>query len=156
MTQQTQEAARKDNGNVFKQATENFKSSMDAGTRFQQDAFKAVTEVMGKGESFDDIRSRMENVAADSIGLIRKNAEQTQKLFDEGCKSGLEMIRKSFAATNSSDKDMVARTREVWESAFDAMRNNMDMAAKTSTQAIENWSNFISRNLICGESKTGR
>jgi len=142
----------------FKQASESFRAAMDTGVKFQQDVVKSISECLGKGESFDDARGRVETFAADSINLARKNAEQAQRLFDEGCKTGLEMIRKTFAATENgnSKRDVFAQTRDVWQSAFDAMRTTIESAAKTNSQAIENWSNFFSKTMTLGEKKAAK
>lgn len=144
----------------FRQAADTFKSAMESGIKFQQDAFKAVTDVYGQNESFEDGRHRIETVATDSINLIRKNSEQSQKMFDEGCRSGLETIRKSFGAlecgNGHSNKDAIDRTREVWQSAFDAMKTNLDTAAKTSAQTIENWSAFLTKTMTVGEKKAAK
>ncbi|RIK62168.1 MAG: hypothetical protein DCC65_17895 [Planctomycetota bacterium] len=142
---------------MFKQASETFKSAMDTGIRFQQDAFKCMSEYVGRGETFEDARCRMETVAADSINLIRKNAEQAQKAFDEGCKNGIELIRKAFDSGNGhGTKDMMTYARDVWQNAFDAMRGNIETASRTSTVCIENWSTFFTRSMNFGEKKAGK
>lgn len=142
---------------MFKQANETFKSAMDTGVRFQQDAFKCMSEFVGRGETFEDARSRMENVASDSINLIRKNAEQAQKSFDDGCKNGLDVIRKAFDSGNGQGtKDLMTYTRDVWQNAFDAMRGNIETASRASTLCIENWSAFFTRNMNVCEKKAGK
>ena len=158
MTQQT--APKTETGDYFRQATDTFKSAMDSGIKFHQDAFKAMNDAFGRGESMDDCRDRIETVATDSVNLIRKNAEQSQKLFDEGCRSGLEFIRKGFGAFENGNghasKDAIERTREVWQSAFDAMKTNLDTAAKNSAQTIENWSAFFNKTMTAGEKKAAK
>ena len=157
MTAQTVENVKNQTENMFKQATETFKSAMDAGLRFQQDAFKCMSEVMARGESFDDVKQRLETVAADSVNLIRKNAEQAQKAFDDGCKSGLDVIRKSFDSGNGhGPKDAVTYTRDVWQNAFDSMRCNLDTASRASAQCIENWSSFFGKSMSFSEKKAGK
>lgn len=142
---------------MFKQANETFKSAMDTSLRFQQDAFKCMSEVVGRGENLEDVRSRMENVAVDSINIIRKNAEQAQKAFDEGCKNGLDVIHKAFDSGNGSgNKDMMTYTRDVWQNAFDAMRGNIETASRASAACIENWSAFLTRSMSFGEKKAGK
>ncbi len=142
--------------NMFRQANENFKTALETGMRFQQDAFRSMTDVISRGESFDAVRHRVETMATDSINLIRNNAEPAQRLFDESCKTGIETIRKTFDAVDApagKSKDYFVAQRDLWTVAFDAMRTNVDMASKYSTQAIENWSNYFSKNAFCGEKK---
>ena len=159
MTQATQDPPRKDkaNGDVFHQAAENFRSAMDTGIRFQKDAFEALTAVLNGGRTFEDVRQRFENLATDSIGVMRKNAEDAQRLFDEGCKTSTELFRKSLATANVGEStDVMNRTKEAWESTFDAMRTTMEAAARTGARAIENWSEFFSRSMSSCEAKAGR
>jgi hypothetical protein len=160
MSQQTVTNNKTETCDYFRQATDTFKSAMESGIKFQQDAFKAVTDVFGQGESFDDCRGRMEAVATDSINLIRKNAEQSQKMFDEGCRTGLETMRKTFGAcemgNGHSNKDAMERTRDVWQSAFDAMKCNLVAAAKTSAQTIENWNAFFNKTVTACEKKAAK
>jgi len=155
---QTVEHTKTEKTDFFKQAADSFKSAMDTGVKFQQDAVKNLGEIFNQGETFEDSRERFETVATDSLNLIRKNAEQAQKYFDEGCKTGLEVIRKTFAATENgnSKRDAFAQTRDVWQSAFDAMRTTIESAARTNAAAIENWSNFFSKSMTCCEKKAAK
>lgn len=160
MNQTTNAPNKTESCEFFRQASDTFKSAMESGIKFQQDAFKAVTDVIGHNESLEDCCHRIESVATDSINLIRKNAEQSQKMFDEGCRTGLETIRKGFNACESGNghgnKDVMDRTREVWQTAFDAMKTNLDAAAKASAQTIENWSSFFTKTMSVGEKKAAK
>lgn len=153
---QTMDNGKAEAANMFRQANDNFKTALETGMRFQQDAFRSMTDVISRGESFEDVRDRVETLATDSINLIRKNAEQAQRLFDETCKTGIETIRKTFDAVDApagKNKDYFVAQRDLWNVAFDTMRSNVDMASKFSTQAIENWSNYFSKNPFFGEKK---
>lgn len=147
---QTAEHNKTEMTDYFKTANDNFKSALDAGIQFQQDCFKNMTEMFGRGETTDDVRHRVETVATDTINLVRKNVEQSQRMFDDGCKSGVEMLKKSFEQFqngNGKDKDAFTQTRDVWQNAVDAMRSNVETAARTTSQAIENWSSFFAKTV---------
>jgi TPR repeat protein len=157
MTAQTVDNGKAEATNMFKQANETFRSAMETGIRFQQDAFRSVADAFGRGESFDEARNRIETAATDSLTLIRKNAEQSQKLFDEGCKAGIDLFRKTFEALEPSrSRDAFAQARDFWTGAFDALRSNIDAAARASTQAIDNWSAFFSKNVAGPERKAAK
>ncbi len=157
MTTQAAQNPKMETTEMFRQATDTFKSAMQAGLRFQQDAFKAMTEAFGNRETFEDACHRIETVATDSIGAIRKNAEQTQRFFDEGCKNGMTVMQKSFETGNGhGDKDVIAHSREVWQSACDAMKANLDAATRASSQAIENWASFFGKTMTINERKAGK
>ena len=143
---------------MFKQAADCFRSAMDTGMKFQNDAFKNMGDFFNRGEGFEDMRGKFENIASDSLNLARKNVEQAQKFFDEGCKSGLEVIRKSFAATENGNakRDVAAQSKDVFQSAFDAMRTTVESAARMNAQAIENWSNFFTKTMSVCEKKAAK
>jgi hypothetical protein len=158
MTQTAEHHKTTETPDFFKQAADSFRSAMDTGMKFQHDALKNVTECFGRSESFEGTRERLETIAADSLNLVRKNAEQAQKFFDEGCKTGLEVIRKTFAATENGNAkhDGFAQARDVWQSAFDAMRSTVESAARTNAAAIENWSNFFGKSMTSWEKKAAK
>lgn len=155
---QTAEHKNPESPEMFKQAAECFRSAMDTGIKFQNEAFKNVSTYFGQAEGFEDARSRVENYASDSLNLVRKNAEQAQKFFDEGCKTGLEVIRKSFAATENGNakRDVVTQSKDVFQSAFEAMRTTVESAARMNAQAIENWSNFFTKTMNVCEKKVSK
>ena len=155
---QTTEHKNSESPEMFKQAADCFRSALDTGMKFQHDAFKNVSEFFNKGEGFEDVRGKFESFASDSLNLARKNSEQAQKFFDEGCKTGLEVIRKSCAATENgnSKRDVVAQSKDVFQSAFDAMRTTVESAARMNAQAIENWSNFFTKSISVCEKKAAK
>ncbi|MCG8409177.1 MAG: hypothetical protein MI923_28570 [Phycisphaerales bacterium] len=145
MVQQTAERTKKDGESMFNEATNTFNSAMEAGLNFQREAVKSMGDMFTCCGTMENTRGRVEAMATDSIDMVRKNAEQTQKFFDEGCRNGINMLRKTFEANKVEDKDVFAQTRDLWQSAFDAMRGNVEAAARTTTQTIENMSGFMTK-----------
>lgn len=142
---------------MFEQATDSFKAAMEAGVKFQQEAFKNMFGMFTGIDNVEDVRKRIETVATDSIEMIRKNAEQSEKLFDAGCKSGMDVMKKSFEMMKSGHgepADLFEQSRGVWKTGFDAMRSNIENVAKANTQAIENWSSFLDRAMKTTDMKT--
>ena len=106
-----------------------------------------MSKMFNCGTDCCDMNAKMESTTTEAINVVRKNAEQTQKAFDENCRTGLSTIRKSFDVVSADDKDMFTRAGDIWNCWFDAMRGNVDMTAKTTTQAIENWSDFMTKTM---------
>jgi hypothetical protein len=137
-----------DNGananNNYRAATDTIRSAFETGVRFQQDAVKSISD-FAKVESVEDFNKKTQEVAVESINMIRKNAEQAQEMIDENCKAGIDMLKKSFNMfdTNAKNRDSFAQTREIWNSAFTTMKTNVDAAARMGTQAIESWTNMF-------------
>jgi polyhydroxyalkanoate synthesis regulator phasin len=156
---QTTENTKNQTCDIFQQASETFKTAVENGVRFQQDAIRSMTDCVGRGETPEDMKHRIETITTDSLNLVRRNVEQSQKLFDEGCKTGLEMIKKNFSMFengNGHNKDFAAQTRDMWTNAFEAVRNTVDAAARTSVQSMENWSSFVTKTMAATEKKAAR
>ena len=140
----TQNDATQNFNNNLRGATDTMRSAFETGIRFQQDAVRSMNE-FAKMETFEDVRVKAQDVATDSINMIRKNAEQAQEIIEENCKTGIDMLKRSFGMfdTNAKNRDNFAQTREIWNSAFSMMKSNVDAAARMGTQAIESWSNMF-------------
>lgn len=139
--------------NMFKNMNENFRTAFDTGVKFQQETMKSVTSMFNTCEGMEDARCKFETVANDTVSLVRKNAEQTQKAFDESCKNGMNMIQKTFE-TAKADKDIFAQTRDMWNNMFNMMKTNVDMFTRTTTATIENVSEFVNKSMDMGAKKT--
>lgn len=140
----------------FEQATDSFKAAMDAGLKFQQEAIRSMFGMVSGMDSTDDVRRRIEAVATESIEMIRKNAEQSEKLFDAGCKSGMEVMKKSFEMMKNGEREpaeVFEQSRGVWKTGFDAMRSNIENVARANTAAIENWASFLDKAMKAAEFK---
>jgi hypothetical protein len=152
----TQNEAVANFNNNFRAATDSLRSAFETGIRFQQDAVRSMND-FARMESFEDARVRVQDVATDSINMFRKNAEEAQNMIEHNCKAGVEMLKRTFGMldTNAKNRDNVAQTREIWNTAFNTMKNNVDTAARMGTQAIESWSSMFN-NCTCmgsGEKK---
>ncbi len=158
MAQQTMETARVDAENMFKSMSDNFRSMLDNSMKFQQDVFRTMTGFVNSCDSMDDYRGKIETVANDSIGMVKKNAEAMTRTFDETCRNNMNMFRKSFDMSKpEANKDMFAQANDFWHAAFDTMRGNVEATAKSATQLIENFSDFVSKNnQIATPRKTGK
>lgn len=147
MAQQTMETARMDTENMFKTMSDNFKTMIDNSMKFQQDVFKTMTGFVNTCETMDDCRGKIETVANDSIGMVKKNAEAMTRTFDETCKNNMTMFRKTCdMAKAEGNKDMFAQAGDFWHAAFDAMRGNVEATARSATQFIENFTDFVSKS----------
>ena len=153
MTPKT-ETAKKETCEMFDKTSDTFKSAMDAGFKFQQDAVKTMGDLFTKGGSFDASRQRFETMATDTIDFVRRNAEQAQRCFDENCRNNMNVVKKSFDFNREADdQDVFGRTKDFWQTAFDATRSNFEAATKAGSQAIENWSNFVGKTFTTTDKK---
>ena len=150
VTQTTDKTAEKTKAcceDVLKNANESFKTAMETTLKCQQDAFRTMTAMFIPGDAPRDTFKGIETMTTDTIDLMRKNAEQSQKTFDEACRHGIDTFHKTFDTGHAGDKDVFARAQVLCHSAADTMRGNVELVAKSTTKAIENWSDFIGKSL---------
>lgn len=156
MAQQTVETSKTAPENMFQMAGDSFRTAMDAGLKFQKDAIDTMNKMFTCGNVCGEMPAQAEETTTEAVNFVRKNAEQTQKMFDENCRTGLATLRKSFDAMRDENKDMATRASDIWTSAFDAMRGNVEMTAKTATQTIENWSDFMTKTVKAANKKPAK
>lgn len=156
MAQQTVENKNNNHEHMFKNNGDMFKSAMDMGVRFQQDAFKYMTGTCDTGCSMDSFRNRAEGVAMDSFNWVRKNAEMTQKMVDDTCRHGMDMVRKTAEISRNDNMDFFARAREFNQNMIDTARANMDIFSKMTTQAMETCADFMHKTMTTTEKKAGK
>ena len=145
------------NTNMFEQAADSFKSTLDASLKLQQDAFKNMMGCFTGFDRFDDVRQRVESVTNETVGMIRKNAERTQKLFDEQCRTGTEMMTKSFDSMKGGkiqNGNVSEQCRSAWKNGFEAMCSGIDAMAKANVQVVENWASLFDKTIATCEPMT--
>jgi hypothetical protein len=152
------ETARMETENMFKTMSDSFKTMLDNSMRFQQDVFKTMTGFVNSCETMDDCRGKIETVANDSIGMVKKNAETMTRTFEEASRNNMSMFRKTFDMSKvEPNKDMIAQASDFWHTALDTMRGNVEATAKSATQMIENFSDFVSKsNQVATTRKSGK
>jgi len=143
--------------NMFEQAADSFKTTLDASLKLQQDAFKNMMGCFTGFDRFDDIRQRVESVTNETVTMIRKNAERTQKLFDEQCRTGTEMMTKSFDSMKGGkiqNGNVSEQCRSAWKNGFEAMCSGIDAMAKANVQVVENWASLFDKTIATCEPMT--
>ncbi len=138
--------------NPFKVAAESFQASMEAGVNFQKDAMKMFSDAITGNTAMDGFRDRVDAASKESAEMIRKNAEQSQKLFQDNCKVGLDMLHKGTDFVGSGadrSDDMFGNAREMWQSTFEALTANAQTVADNCSQTVEQWSECLGN--VCTE-----
>ena len=145
MTTQTQTAF-----NPFQMASEAFQTNMETGLKFQKDAVDMFTSASERPAGMEEFRTRFQNFANESIEVIRDNAEQSGKLFEQSCRNSVDLVQKNIDRIGKEDhngKDFFAQAQNAFQDTFDAMRNTSDAFAKTNTRMLENFSRFVNQTI---------
>lgn len=140
MTTDTKEFAT----DMFHQAADSFKKTMEAGIKVQEQFTKMWMVPMTMPSNFEDMRKRGEKISTDYVSLMEKNMQQIQRSFDEQSKTTMDLMKKAFdAAKGQNPSEIQNRSQELFQSSMDSVKNFTDTLVKTNTQIMENWSNLM-------------
>ncbi len=138
---------------VFKQATDNFKRTIDTGVEFQEQNAKFWSDALTR--SVDQAITQAEKVSKDVIPSARKNLEQFHDAFDEQAEKSLDMLRKTVSAGQDQDiHGVFDQTMKMWQASFDAVRESVDTVVRTNVEVFENLCELSSKACATNGSKT--
>src|SRR5262249_52487523 len=121
---------------MFKNAAESFNSAMQAGVKFQQQAFNAWAQPFNA--QADDFRATQQRAVDASMTAFQANLAECRKLVDVQGKRSLDLLKKAFETAQPFDRsDAYETTRALWQETFDAMRTGMDEMASAGTTMVE-------------------
>lgn len=142
--------------NPYKVAIDTFQNGMETAVKFQKEAAETFVNATSRGSDFGTARERIQSMANESMEVIRKNAERTQQVFDEICRTGLDTFQKSIKACSSGQgkgEELMSSARTMWENTLDAMRATTDSMTRANTELVEGWTQFVNRTFATAEKK---
>jgi hypothetical protein len=109
---------------LFGQAIETFESAVRTGVKMQEE-YTLINE---------------------SIQMAQKNFDEAVRVMNQNTKTGLELMQRAFEARQaSSTSDAQTRTREIWETALGALRNNTEAVVQANSRMLETWTELAKR-----------
>lgn len=132
-------------GKWFEAMLGGFKTVMEAGRSAQDSMFKAAGEWSPEcgGSAPGELRDRSERLIRSWQPMMQRNADTAMTLFDANCKSGMEVAKASFDATQDLDRGNVEdRTRRVWDASFGALNSSFNVLGTATKATMENLVGF--------------
>ena len=127
---------------TFKQATDSFTKTMQAGIKFQEEAAQFWTQALTRGT--DDFRGQWDKVAHDALPFGRKNVERFHKLFEDQSNRTLELFRKSVEFGPAQNvNEVYEKAAATWKSSLDTMRQSAEAFAKANSELFESWNDLF-------------
>ncbi len=121
---------------MFKQATERFGQTMQAGVEFQAQATKFWTNAFGKG--VDQFGTQVDKMSKDAVPAAKKNLQQFHIMFDDQVKKCFETLRRTFdGGQDRNAPELLEQTMKMWQTSFDMVRANADMMSKSNIEMFE-------------------
>lgn len=132
----------KDMNAVWREASESFNKTMQAGVKLQEETARFWSDMVGR--TTDELRTRWEHAASDAAPISRKNTERFQHLFDEQSKRSLELLRKSMdVASVRTPAEMFDAIGQLWQTTFDSMRETNDALTRMNSELMESFSGAV-------------
>jgi hypothetical protein len=131
---------------AFQTAIEGFRHAMEAGVKFQQDAWKMMTQMpIGMGAA-QDLQHNVSAAAQSAVEAVRRNMISSQKLFEETSRGGMDLLNACFESARGGEKieDRLQAAQRMWKSTFQTLQSNTEAIAKANVGMIENVSQFAS------------
>ena len=131
-------------GQMFTQAGESFRNTMEAGLKMHQQAAKMWPNTTQTPTMFDDFRGRNERFADEYTSTLEANLDQWKRGFETQARTSLDWLRQAFeAAQGQSPADLQTRTQELWQTSFDAVKDSTDSLMKTNSRMFERWNELF-------------
>lgn len=142
--------------NPYKVAIDTFQHGMETAVKFQKEAAETFMSATKCGTDVDSARERIQSLANESMDMIRQNAERTQKVFDDICRTGLDTFQRSVKAMTSGQtkgEELMKDARTLWENTLDAMRATTDAMTRANTELVEGWTQFANKTFTAAEKR---
>jgi len=142
--------------NPYKVVIDTFQSGMETTVKFQKEAAETFVKATQRGNDFGAAKDRIQTMANESMDVIRQNAERSQKVFDDICRTGMDTFQKSIHAMNDGQakgEDLMKDVRVLWENTLDAMRATTDTMTRANREIVEGWAQFANKSFASAEKK---
>jgi len=74
------------------------------------------------------------------LPAAQKNAEEWVSLLEINYRRGAELMKKAFATDPDAKVDPEAKTRELWETSVEAIREGTQALSNTNVRVLKLWS----------------
>lgn len=131
---------------LFSQAIETFETAIRTGVKMQEEYARWFTHMLGDVGSPQQWQSKGQTIIGESMQMAQKNFDEAIRMMNENTRTGLELMQRAFEARQvSSTSDAQARTREIWETALGALRNNTEAVVQANSRMLETWAELAKK-----------
>jgi len=131
---------------LFGQAIETFESAVRTGVKMQEEYTRWFTDMLSELGSPQEWQQKSQTIINESIQMAQKNFDEAIRVMNQNTKTGLELMQRAFEARQaSSTSDAQNRTREIWETALGALRNNTEAVVQANSRMLETWTELAKR-----------
>lgn len=131
---------------LFSQAIETFETAIRTGVKMQEEYARWFTHMLGDVGSPQQWQSKGQTIIGESMQMAQKNFDEAIRMMNQNTKIGLELMQRAFETRQiGSTSDAQARTREIWETALGALRNNTEAVVQANSRMLETWAELAKK-----------
>lgn len=131
---------------LFNQAIETFETAIRTGVKMQEEYARWFTHMLGDVGSPQQWQSKGQTIISESMQMAQKNFDEAIRMMNENARTGLELMQRAFETRQAgSTSDAQARTREIWETALGALRNNTEAVVQANSRMLETWAELAKK-----------
>lgn len=133
---------------MFDQAVRSCEQALRTGVRLQEDAARWWTNFLQQSSYTQDWHRQMSSVVSQAIPTAQRNLEESLRLVDQSCKTGLNLLKRAVDAprTNAAS-DMHFQVQEIFQSSINVMQSNMQAITESQARVMESWTEFMRRGM---------
>lgn len=140
---------------MFDQAVKGYEQALRTGVRLQEDAARWWTNFFQQSSYTQDWQRQMSSVVSQAIPTAQRNLEESLRLVDQSCKTGLNLLKRAVdAPRNNAASDMQSQVQEIFQSSINVMQSNMQAITESQARVMESWTQFMRRGMETANSAT--
>jgi polyhydroxyalkanoate synthesis regulator protein len=131
---------------LFNQAVETFETAIRTGVKMQEEYARWFAHMLSDVGSPQEWQSKGQTIISESMQMAQKNFDEAIRMMNENTRTGLELMQQAFETRQAgSTSDAQARTREIWETALGALRNNTEAVVQANSRMLETWAELAKK-----------
>jgi hypothetical protein len=129
----------KENMNKFFDTMGNgVRAAFDAGQRTHEAFWRTTQDAWKRPADMDHFMNRSTKVMREWAPLVSRNLETFADACEMNIRKGVDICKNTLEiTTNREEGDLYAKSRQLWDSAFDVMRSNFEVIAKATAQTMQ-------------------
>ncbi|HZV35944.1 MAG TPA: hypothetical protein VFB72_15315 [Verrucomicrobiae bacterium] len=140
---------------IFDQAMKSYEQALRTSARLQEDAARWWTNVLQQTSCTQEWQRQINSVMAEAIPTAEKNLEESLRLVDQSCKTGLNLLKRAVAAPRSNgSNDMQSQVQDLFQSSLNVLHSNIQAITESQARVVESWTDFMRRGINSTASAT--
>ncbi|MBI1825390.1 MAG: hypothetical protein HY287_05505 [Planctomycetes bacterium] len=129
------------------------RAAFDAGQRTHEAFWRTTQDAWKRPADMDRFMNRTTKVMREWAPLMSRNLDTFADACEMNIRKGVDICKNTLEVTTNPDEgDLYAKTRQLWDSAFDVMRSNFEVMAKATARTMQACSNFCDTVGCCEDS----